>query len=148
MKKLLMLLILVTFCPAPMANGSNHVQDIYAKVVKASGISKAPMLIISSNPDVNAYNNGVAIVLNTGLIKDARDDDEIALVLGHELAHGALHHRTSNIPNEYAADKLGAVYMRKAGYNVCLGAMMVKRFGSAKSKSHPPGTERYKALGC
>lgn len=42
---------------------------------------------------VNAWADGTGIRLTTGLLARCRSDDDLALVLGHELAHNLLRHR-------------------------------------------------------
>lgn len=41
---------------------------------------------------INAMADGSRVVLNKGLLRFAETDDELALVVGHEIAHNALHH--------------------------------------------------------
>lgn len=136
--------------PAPTYSQTARVNNIYATVVRANGISNAPALVIVSNSAINAqevFELGV-ISINTGLIDSALDDSEIAMVLGHELAHFTKGDSMSTIPIEYAADQLGGQYMAKAGYNLCLGAKIIQRFGTTASSDHPAGTDRYARLGC
>ncbi len=148
MKKLLILLVsMLFFVNTSFAMSASHMGQIYQRVLQANGLHGVPLVVIRDN-DVNADNAGDRIEVNTGMLRDVRNDSEMALVLGHELAHGTLHHHMSTIPNEYAADRLGAQYMNKAGYNICVGAKMLKRFGNHASNDHPAGTDRYKRLGC
>ncbi len=149
MNKLLILLVsTVFFVNNSFAMSFSHAKAIYNKVLAANHLTYKPTLILKKDGDVNAENDGVIIQINTGMLADVRDDDEMALVLGHELAHGILHHRASTIPNEYAADALGAQYMHNAGYSICTGAKVLKRFGNTTSDDHPAGTDRYARLGC
>ena len=146
--KLLILLVATTGCVQTFAMSSSQVRDVYIKLVKANGIHQVPKLIFSKSSEVNAETNGWQIKVNTGMLRNFRSPHEVALVLGHELAHGTLRHNGSTIRNEYAADKLGARYARNTGYNICIGAKVLKRFGNKASKTHPAGTDRYKRLGC
>ena len=41
---------------------------------------------------VNAFADGKNVFLTTGMLRFAKSDDELALVLGHEFAHNALNH--------------------------------------------------------
>jgi len=89
--------------------------------------------------DINAFAlpTGKIIVFD-GLLKFARDDDELAAVLGHEIAHALAHHASERIAREQAtggglggifgslkfdrqqeseADHIGAFLMTFAGYN-------------------------------
>lgn len=96
--------------------------------------------------EVNAsqYNGGV--YMYKGMLTFAHNDDEMALVIAHEIAHFQLGHWTSTPTNEFAADKLGARIAAAAGYNVCRGAILIKRFKDPGSKTHPSSDERYKRL--
>jgi len=49
-------------------------------------------LIISSDGAVNAYADGNSIVITQGMMDFVSTDDELALVLGHELAHNSMRH--------------------------------------------------------
>jgi len=47
---------------------------------------------------VNAFADGKNIIVTTGLLRFVRDDDELSIVLGHEMAHNTLDHASrSNI---------------------------------------------------
>lgn len=139
---------------------NNHVQEIYKKIQTETGQAQdaLPLVIIDSNMD-NAYNDGTEVVIYTGLINHAQSWDEIALVLGHETAHGMLYHLRMHLELltkdqisvlEANADKMGAVYMMKAGYNVCKGREIFKywkeRDGNALEQNHPDFSYRYDEL--
>lgn len=44
------------------------------------------------DPEINAYAFGSQIWLTVGIVKFTKTDDELALVVGHELAHNAMKH--------------------------------------------------------
>jgi predicted Zn-dependent protease len=122
---------------------------------------KIPLEIVDS-PIINAYNDGNKIVIYTGLINSTKSWDEVALVLGHEIAHGNLWHlRMLNAwpvaqtdaevsVLEANADKMGAVYMMKAGYDVCKGREWFKTMldsqGDYQGGNHPGYAYRYNEL--
>jgi len=142
---------------------------IYAELLTTTGQTEhsLPLRVVDS-PSINAYNDGQEIVLYTGLINETESWDEVALVLGHEIAHGTLGHLNEHPPvpdqlpdsgmgpNDYIsileanADKLGAVYMMKAGYDVCKGREIMLRWekqnGNALGESHPDYAYRYSEL--
>lgn len=122
------------------------VHGMYRNMVRANGFIFYPQLVIKNDPEVNAYNKGPVIVVNTGMLKAVRNKHELAMVLGHELAHGKLWHLGSSYAKEFAADKLGVDYMVKAGYNRCVGTKLLKRFKGGDT--HPSGSERYKRVRC
>ena len=51
---------------------------------------------VADDEDINAMADGSRIVVNKGLLRFAATDDELALVVGHEIAHNALHHLRQN----------------------------------------------------
>lgn len=51
-----------------------------------------PVLLNYSDSEVNAYADGEKIVVSKGIIRFAESDNEIAMVIAHELAHSALTH--------------------------------------------------------
>jgi predicted Zn-dependent protease len=135
-------------------------REIYKQLIANTGQSQNALpLIISEELVDNAYNDGKKIVIFRGLINNTESWDEVALILGHEIAHGMLGH-LSNWPeninaNEIAvleanADKMGAVYMMKAGYDVCKGRNVFKRWkeesGNALGQSHPEYSYRFDEL--
>lgn len=147
-----------------------RINAVYAKLVAQTGQTQDTLpLRIVVRDTVNAYNDGNQIVIFTGLAKTLKNDDEIALVLGHEIAHGMLGHLSDNPPltihqgmaqNDYiavlegSADKMGAVYMIKAGYDICKGREIFKRWyleeGNFIGMNHPDNAYRYEELnlGC
>jgi predicted Zn-dependent protease len=130
---------------------------MYAKLQAQAGVGGLPPLFIVESPILNAYTDGNKVVIYRGLIDFADNDDEIALVLGHELAHNTLYHLRMNnlaideqVVIEAQADKMGAVYMMKAGYDICKGRMMWMKFykedGDYLGGSHPGYAYRFSQL--
>ena len=108
-------------------------------------MSISQTLVLVQDSEANASSGLTSIKVNSGMLSFVRNDDEMAMVLGHEIAHWRLGHRRSTPSNEYAADWQGASYLSKAGYTICKGAKIFNRFGGG-SKTHPPGTARYRRL--
>lgn len=125
-------------------------KNIYIQVSNQLG-EPAPELIIEQMDVDNAYYDSYTntITLYTGLI-ERHNKDEIALVIGHELSHYALHHDESTPINEMLADKLGAFLAMKAGYNMCNGRMIylnwAKESGDHLDDDHPSHLYRYTQL--
>lgn len=141
-------------------------KQIYMDIIKATGQSQNNVpLFIEDSEEENAYTNGKKVVIYMGLINNADSWDEIALVLAHEVAHINLGHIQETPPVimhagmgendiveqlEANADKMGAVYMMKAGYNVCTGRKLFKRWldasGNSTGEDHPNFSYRYDEL--
>jgi len=68
------------------------------------------VLRISRSREVNASASGRGnITINAGIVEMARNDDEVALVVGHEMAHHAANHLARRRSNMEAAGAVGAV---------------------------------------
>jgi Zn-dependent protease with chaperone function len=65
-------------------------------------------LALSNNNLVNAYADGKKVVVFAGLTRFAATDDELALVIGHEMAHNTQSHITKSMGNRFAGALLGA----------------------------------------
>lgn len=101
-------------------------------------------LYISNSNEVNAEFNGFNVTINEGMLRFINNKNELAQVLGHELAH-------RYTLNESNADYSGFILAKQAGYNSCAGINIFKRFakldGNKKTdRVHPRSLDRYKAL--
>lgn len=71
-------------------------------------------LVTLSNDDaINAYADGSKVVITRGMMRFAKDDVELSLVVAHELAHNAMKHRdalTTNYVLGSIFDILAAAY--------------------------------------
>ncbi len=115
---------------------------------------------------VNAYANGKSIVVTTAMMDFAGSDDELALVVGHELAHNTMGHvrkaiwntvisgfatRTTR-PFESEADYIGLYYMARAGYKLDGVEDFWRRLGVTypksivREKTHPVTPMRLLAI--
>ncbi len=124
-----------------------HAKEVYHRIVNANGIT-APKLVLDPDVSVNASVNSNGIFITAGMLAFVRDDDEVGLVLGHELAHYVLHHNGSTPSRELVADRLGAIYEDVAGYNHCKGIQVLYRFHNGADRTHPSSDERYNKLKC
>lgn len=131
------------------------VTDVQAKRIKCR---------YSPSNEINARasnNNDLEIVIYQGMIDFVESDDELAVVIGHELAHHMLGHLALNkyhkIPHygyrgpvfltsqyrEAMADLLGIQLAQLAGFNPCKGGdlwkRLVKQYGHSYhgSNTHP-----------
>lgn len=138
---------------------NEHIYQMYKNIMAQTGqVQNAIPFRIDSSDIMNAYTNGEEVVLYQGLI-DKLNEDEIALVIGHEIAHQMLGHvnLTAKMDDAYRtevleanADKLGAVYMMKAGYDICKGREFWKKMeqerGNSLGQDHPDYSYRYAEL--
>ncbi len=97
----------------------------------------------------NAYADGRHVFTTTGLLSTVRNDDELAFIIAHEMAHNILHHavvmRGGNVRHgirrtlgrsgriiretERQADTLGGTLMLDAGFDPVRGAAILARLG-------------------
>lgn len=136
-----------------------RIHEVYKNLVAQTGqIQDRVPLYIIKNENKNAFTDGHKVVIYTGMIKYCKSIDEIALILGHEIAHNNLRHTTKLATNnvnilselEGNADKLGAIYMMRAGYDICKGRLIYKRmlkdYGNFTGQTHPNFSYRYDEL--
>jgi beta-barrel assembly-enhancing protease len=88
---------------------------------------------------LNAKADGDIVQLTTAVLNEAADDDELAFIIAHEMAHNVLGHAArldasgrsaSKIrATEIEADRFGVHLMKTAGYNPHAAARFWARFG-------------------
>ncbi len=67
---------------------------------------------------INAYTRSGTIYINTGILRFSRNDDEIAMIIAHEMAHIQLYPRYRGQIVEYNADYISGYLLSRAGYNL------------------------------
>jgi beta-barrel assembly-enhancing protease len=104
---------------------------------------------------INAQADGRYVQLNAKMLEFVASDDELATIIGHELAHNILRHRALKTPSkqaEYAADRLGVWLMARAGYDVEAVVPFWTRFekrtnaGIFADGTHPSSKKRLAAV--
>jgi len=115
---------------------------------------------------VNAYATGRAIIVTRGMMEFTKTDEELAAIIGHELAHNTLGHvrkiTTTYIfsaggtrftrPFESEADYVGLYYTARAGYNIENIEDIWRRIGTlnprgiGRAKTHPTTPDRFLRL--
>lgn len=110
---------------------------------------------IVPNARINAQADGTYVQVFTGMVDFVRDDDELAAVLAHELAHNILRHRVDGTPSkqaEYEADRLSVSLVARAGFRVDAIVPFWTRFEKRTSAgifadgTHPSPAKRLAAL--
>ncbi len=165
----LFFLAMFTLKPEPVIEKIDHgftneqVEQVYQNLYVQSGLGSKPKLNIIKNDMVNAWTDGMEVTITTGILATMHSVDEIAMVLGHELAHvinyDVLHgemEQAADVPmnqsyKEAAADKVGAFIMMRAGYNVCKGKRIMQTFrdlfgSDAGAEGHPDSAFRIDEL--
>jgi hypothetical protein len=114
---------------------------------------------LNPSDELNARADGRRLFISTALAGFAQSDDELALILGHELAHNVLGHRswaetggegrTVVDPNcdprlcgdgnhERQADRVGLYLMARAGYDPAVAAPFWRRFAESNWRVRYP----------
>lgn len=72
---------------------------VFDRMIPYSGLSQAGWdIIVFDEPDRSAFVlPGGKVFISTGMINYCKNDDEIAAILGHELAHNIAHHSAEGI---------------------------------------------------
>jgi hypothetical protein len=110
----------------------------------------------------NAFADGRHVFLTTGVLALLRNDDELAFLIAHEMAHNVLGHaaamRSGTVENrrgvrriESAADLLAGNLMIDSGYDPVVGAGVLRRIGAADLglrlfAKHEPAATRIAAM--
>lgn len=105
------------------------VTEIGTRIINVNKLEKRVPIQVESTPKVaNAYSNLMykTVKISSGILPYMDNDDEMAFVLGHEIAHSMDAHdgvlkwfmmRINTREYEYKADLIGIDLMTKAGYN-------------------------------
>lgn len=134
---------------SPPETSAQRVQRIYNQLITQTGSRQMiPPVMVVNLPIVNAYNTDKIIVIYQGIIDACENDDQLALIIGHEMAHSTLNHfllmnGDANFQTvlESQADKMGAYYIMRAGWDICKGRMfwrnMIRQEGDYLGADHP-----------
>lgn len=121
---------------------------------------------LAQTSTINAYADGKNITMTAGMMNFVKNDDELALIVGHELGHNTMGHIrkiVSNIilsggatrytrPFETEADYVGLYYMVRASYspegveNFWRRLAVTNPKYVARDKTHPRYPNRYLSI--
>ena len=117
--------------------------------------------------DINAFATGKSITMTSGMMKFVESDEELAFIVGHELAHNTMGHVRKIVGNyilslgatryarpfESEADYVGLYYLARAGYDldgvedVWRRLALVSPRSTGRAKTHPTSSERFLRIG-
>jgi len=98
---------------------------------------------LENSKDINAYADGQRIVVSTGMMQFAKEDTELAVVLGHELAHNLLRHVKKKQRNTILGAITGlALEGAAAAAGVDTGGQLAKAGMQYGSQSYSPEFEK------
>jgi Zn-dependent protease with chaperone function len=139
---------------ASRGNVSLRLSDGAERLIQPELVCSSPVLLVRSE-DMNAATDGKAVAMTTGLYGLLRSDDEIAVVLGHELAHILLGHTRSGSAadpsRETDADRAGLELAARAGYDIAAAPALWSRLNNTRiapglATTHPTGPAREAAI--
>lgn len=106
-------------------------------VLKGQPVCRSRFELLTGGSEASA--DGERVTISRQYLSLARNDDEVAFLLGHELAHNILRHRAwldkvgrSNANSriaERAADRLAVWLMANAGYDVAQAPAFMEHWG-------------------
>jgi hypothetical protein len=101
--------------PSPKSKVTKPYSVTYRRGESSAIATVVPQMACAYTPQVveadetNAYSDGQSIFVTTGILRFLNDDSELAVVVGHELAHNAMHHIEAKMKNSLMGALLGAV---------------------------------------
>ena len=118
---------------------------------------------IRASSAINAYADGRNLTFTTGMMDFVESDDELALIVGHELAYNTMSHIRKAVGNfiisgfatrytrpfESEADYVGLYYMVRAGFDPAGVEDFWRRLAEVdprsvnRAKTHPTFPDRY-----
>jgi beta-barrel assembly-enhancing protease len=92
---------------------NQYVTQLGQQIVRQTGLSDRPWrFYVVQDPQVNAFNTpGGLVYIYTGLIANASNASELAGVMAHEVAHGALRHGTRRMSQAYGAQAIAGIVL-------------------------------------
>jgi len=143
--------------------------EVIVRVSRASGfqdvrftaaIGCALDVELATVAEVNAWADGEGVVISEGIVSQCKSDNDLALVIAHEMAHNLLHHgqrlavmgAKSDKPaltdmslagsreKEEEADALGVRLATAAGYNLREAPRFLSELLDANGSDRRPGT--------
>lgn len=138
---------LETFLAAQAPNARVRLELENGGIVRTAEIVPVPRCnirnVVVVEDKVDAWSDAHATALTTGLVGFVANEDELALIAGHEMAHAMLgdkfaRDKVRNKRKEDAADRLGAELAACAGYDVGLASRFWLRYDQTRALAFLP----------
>ena len=135
------------------------VDKVGRRLIHANNLKRAPIFVERNRKLVNAYASSYnkRVVIYMGTLAYINNDDELAFILGHELAHAqdfydgflkTIGMQFNRKKYEYSADLKSIDYMVKAGYNPIAAIIISNKIFDEPFcdwgilSTHPTGSKR------
>lgn len=84
-------------------------------------------LVLLRDDAVNAFADGTNVFITSGILRFVEDDDQLAIVMAHEIAHNVMHHTDGQKANSILGGLLGAIIdIGASAYGVNTGGEFTK----------------------
>ena len=100
--------VLNTKSGEPVTFGIVRGSSVETMVVRPTEVCAYPVSIFRSDT-VNALADGKAVYISSGMMDFVENDEELALVVGHEMAHNTRNHMRSKRTNQMIGALIGAL---------------------------------------
>ena len=146
---------------AKTGKAQEKVSYVAQNLIVRNQFAKRTPVIVTSNKEVNAVTNSFSrqIAVYSGVLTCIDNDDELAYLLGHEMAHAmetykglmsVMTYRFNPKPYETNADLRAVDYMVKAGYDPIAGIIFINKTSPEPiwdwGFTHPKGSKRMLAM--
>ncbi|MBF0186667.1 MAG: M48 family metalloprotease [Magnetococcales bacterium] len=74
-------------------------------------------IFVMSDDLINAYADGKRVSITAGMLRFLKNDDQLAWILAHELAHNVYGLNNMGFKGEYYADYVASYFTARAGYD-------------------------------
>jgi membrane-associated protease RseP (regulator of RpoE activity) len=125
--------------------------DVKSSLTLVAESGCAATVTLEPSQALKAQSGGGRVLVTTALVEFTRSDDELAFLIGHELAHLAAG-ETRGRNAEVDADIAGLRFARAEGYDPCVAPGVLRRLADARRQSlridfdHPAIHRRTDAL--
>ena len=102
------------------AAADNRVQEIYQNLCDTGAVGRSYEVYVAPDEDINAFMSlGGVLCVNKGSL-DTMDDDELAYIMAHEVAHGEKRHNVSGVKKRVGLVTALNIYLGDASYGEAL----------------------------
>ena len=135
----------VTMLDDPVVN--HYLENLLGQLAGSSQLQDRRLtLVVIDSPELNAFAvPGGYLYVYTGLIKYLDSEDQLAGVMGHEIAHAAQRHSTQQMTKLYGIDAIRQIITGKTDPGL-LGQIALSLVSLKFSRSHEAEADQYSVI--